>query len=60
MGMPAKKPVPIKTKPWELWTCKKTTQFLMAPGTLIVYRFRQVKEKKVLVVDFSHVGFFGV
>jgi len=26
----------------------------------VLYRFRQVKEKKVLVVDFSHVGFFGV
>jgi len=26
----------------------------------LLYRFRQVKEKKVLVVDFSHVGFFGV
>jgi len=25
-----------------------------------MYCFRQVKEKKVLVVDFSHVGFFGV
>jgi len=25
-----------------------------------LYCFRQVKEKKVLVVDFSHVGFFGV
>jgi hypothetical protein len=26
----------------------------------LLYRFRQIKEKKVLVVDFSHVGFFGV